>query len=245
MKKYRYLSLCMFLAVALSGCGGMLTSDEAPEHVYWLEAATLRLGEAPMEGRPELLIVVHTIPGLDTDRILVKGPGARMNYYAGARWPDHLPEIMSATVRLSLESSGRFSRVSSRSRIKGDEWLLELELREFFAVAITADSAPQIHVQLVGHLNCGFGEISISATAMVPAQENKLSKIVAAFQSATNNTLTSLGEQLATRCFVEKAQSDIQSRRNWLQLRVDRTSSHRVIFADRNPMDHNFFTDKT
>jgi ABC-type uncharacterized transport system auxiliary subunit len=209
MKKYLRLSLWMFLAVTISGCGGMLTSNEPPEHVYWLEAATLQFGEAPTEGLTELLVAVHTVPGLDTDRILVKGPGARMNHYAGARWPDHLPEVMTATVRLSLESSGRFSRVSSRSQIKGDEWLLELELREFFAVANTADSPPQVHVQLVGHLNCGTGDIAISATATVPAQENKLSKIVAAFQSATNNVLISLGRQLETRCFLEKAQSDI------------------------------------
>ena len=58
------------------------------------------------------------------------------------------------------------------------------------------------------HLNCGFGDIVVHATATVPAQENKPSKIVAAFQSATNNALISLGGQLETRCFLEKAQSD-------------------------------------
>jgi len=206
MKKCRCLTLWMFVAVTLYGCGGILTSDEPPEHVYWLEAATLRIGEAPTEGLPELLVVVHTLPGLDTDRILVKGPGARMNYYAGARWPDHLPEVMTATVRLSLESSGRFSRVSSGSQIKGDEWLLELELREFFAVAITVNSPPQVHVQLVGNVSCGM-DTAISAANTVLARENKLSEIVAAFQSATNNALLSLGRQLETKCFLKKAQS--------------------------------------
>ena len=209
MKKYLYLSLCMFLVGSLCGCGGMLTSDEPPEHVYWLEAATLQFGEAPTEGLPELLVSVRTRPGLDTDRILVKGPGARMNHYAGARWPDHLPELMTATLRLSLESSGHFSRVSNRSQIKGDEWLLELELREFFAVAITTDSPPEVHVQLVGYVNCGIADTAISATATVTAEDNALYKIVAAFQSATNNALISLGGQLETRCFLEKAQSDI------------------------------------
>lgn len=196
------LSMWMFLALSLCGCGGMLISDESPEHVYWLDAATLRFGEAPKEDLPELLIVVQTVPGLDTDRILVKGPGARMNSFAGARWPDHLPEVVTATARLSLESSGRFSRVSSRPRVKGDEWLLELELREFFAVATTVNSPPQVHVQLAGHLNCGFGGTAISATARIPAQKNKLSNIVAAFQSATNQALVSLGEQLESRCFL-------------------------------------------
>jgi hypothetical protein len=41
------------------------------------------------------------------------------------------------------------------------------------------------------------------------AQENKLSKIVAAFQSATNNALISLGGQLEAKCFLENAQAEI------------------------------------
>jgi len=208
MNKYSCLSLWMLLAGTLSGCGSMLSSDEPPERVYWLEATTLRLCNTPLEDAPQLSVVVRTIPGLDTDRILVKGPGARMNHYAGARWPDHLPEVMTATVRLSLESSGRFSRVSSGSQTKSNEWSLQLELREFFAVATTTDSPPQIHVKLAGYLNCGNGDMAISAMATVPAQENRLSKIVAAFQSATNKVLISLGGQLETRCFLENTQSE-------------------------------------
>ncbi|MGI9247969.1 MAG: ABC-type transport auxiliary lipoprotein family protein, partial [Woeseiaceae bacterium] len=173
----------------------MLTSDQPPEHVYWLEAANLRLGEASTKGLPDLIVDVDTVPGLDTDRILVKGPGARLNHYAGARWPDHLPEVLTATVRLSLESSGRFGRVSSGTQVTSSEWLLELELREFFAVAVAAGSPPEIHVQLVGQLKCGFGSTAVSATARTPAQENSLSRIVAAFQDATNEALISLGRQ--------------------------------------------------
>ena len=207
MKKLTRFLFCMVAAVTLLGCSGMLTSDEPPEHAYWLEAPTLDLGAAATERLPELIVMVDTMPGLDTDRILVKGPGARMNYYAGGRWTDHLPEVVTAMVRLSLESSGRFSRVSNRSQNKSSEWLLELEVREFFAVVTTADSPPQIHVQLAGHLNCGSSDIVVNATAKSPAQENKLSAIVAAFQSATNSALMSLGAQLETSCFLEKPRS--------------------------------------
>jgi ABC-type uncharacterized transport system auxiliary subunit len=142
-------------ASALGGCGGMLTSDQPPEHVYWLEAVTLQVGEPNTESLPDLVVAVRVMPGLDTDRILVKGPGARLNYYAGARWPDHLPEVVTAAVRLSLESSCRFNRVSSGSQVRRTEWSLELELREFFAVVTTAGTPPQIHVKLAGHLDCG------------------------------------------------------------------------------------------
>jgi len=208
MKKCSYLSLWMIWAATLSGCGGLLTSDQPPEHVYWLEAADLRLGAASTESLPALNVVVNTVPGLDTDRILVKGPGARLNYYAGARWPDHLPEVLTATVRLSFESSGRFGRVSSGTQVTGNEWLLELELREFFAVVVAADSPPEVHVQLVGHLNCGFGDTTVSATTTALAQENNLSRIVAAFQFSTNDALINLGRQLERSCFLEESQSD-------------------------------------
>lgn len=198
-------------AVALGGCSGMLTSDQPPAHVYWLDAVTLRLGEPPTGDTPDLIVTLSAIPGLDTDRILVKGPGARLNYYAGARWPDHLPEVLTATVRLSLESSGRFNRVSSRSRVKRSEWSLDLELREFFAVATTADAPPQVRVKLAGHLSCDLGDSVISAAATAPAQANKLSEIVAAFQSATDDALTSLGGQLETSCFAQQDRPDLRS----------------------------------
>ena len=187
----------------------MLTSDQPPEHIYWLEAATLRLGEPPTGLLPDLVVKVRAIPGLDTDRILVKGPGARLNYYAEARWPDHLPEIVTTTVRLSLESSGRFNRVSSGSQIRRVEWSLELELREFFAVVTTKGAPPQVHVKLVGHVNCGLGNAIVSAAITEPAQENRLSVIVAAFQRATDNAVISLGQQLETRCSGQQAEPEI------------------------------------
>jgi ABC-type uncharacterized transport system auxiliary subunit len=201
MKNGRRMLLWAVGAAALGGCSGLLTSDQPPEHVYWLEAVNLGLGEPLTENLPDLIVTVRAIPGLDTDRILVKGPGARLNYYAGARWPDHLPEVVTVTVRLSLESSGRFNRVSSGSQIKHAEWSLDLELREFFAVVSTAGTPPQVHVKLVGHVNCGSGNIAVSAAATAPAQEDKLSAIVAAYQSAADNALIGLGGQLEAHCF--------------------------------------------
>lgn len=188
-------------AAILCGCGGLLTSDQPPEHEYWLEAVTLQLADLPTASSPDLLVTVSAIPGLDTDRILVKGPGARLNYYAGARWPDHLPEVLAATVRLAFESSGRFKRVSGGSQASRAEWSLDLEVRKFFAVATTAGRPPGVQVELAGHLACGTEEFAIRAAATVPAAEDSLAAIVAAFQAATDETLTSLGGQLSAGCF--------------------------------------------
>ena len=201
MKKCPRILPWLVGTAALGGCGSMLTSDQPPEHVYWLEAVTLELGEPPSGALPDLVVEVRTIPGLDTDRVLVKGPGARLNYYAGARWPDHLPEIVTATVRLSLESSRRFNRVSSGPQIRRVEWSLDLELREFFAVVTKAGTPPQVRVKLVGHMNCGSVSTAVGAAITAPAREDRLSEIITAFQSATDNALIRLGEQLQTRCF--------------------------------------------
>lgn len=188
---------------ALGGCSGVLTSDQPADHIYWLEPVTLQLREAPMDTPSDLIVAVRTVPGLDTDRILVKGPGARLNHYAGARWPDHLPEVMSALVRLSLESSGRFNRISNGSPVRRDDWLLELELREFFAVVTANGTPPRVHVKLAGHLSCGSGNTAVSASATAPAGQDQLSDIIAAFQLATDNVMIDLGKQLEGGCMKE------------------------------------------
>jgi len=193
----------MFWGTALGGCSGVLTSDQPADHVYWLEAVTLQLREAPMDPPSDLIVALRTVPGLDTDRILVKGPGARLNHYAGARWPDHLPEVMSALVRLSLESSGRFNRISNGSPVRRDDWVLELELRKFFAVVTANGTPPRVHVKLAGHLSCSSGNTAVSASAAAPAGEDKLSDIVAAFQLATDNVMIDLGKQLEGSCMKE------------------------------------------
>jgi ABC-type uncharacterized transport system auxiliary subunit len=108
---------------------------------------------------------------------------------------------MTTTVRLSLESSGRFRRVSNGVQVRRSEWSLDLELREFFAVVTTAATPPQVHVKLAGYLNCGLGDTAVSAAITAPADEDRLSTIIAAFQAATDSALISLGEQLEAHCF--------------------------------------------
>lgn len=188
-------------AALASGCGGMFASNEPVDHVYWLEAVELRLDNGPTEPRPDLVVTVGAVPGLDTDRLLVKGPGARLNHYAGARWPDHLPEVLTAMLRVSLENSGRFHRVSSETHPTSEAWFLKLELREFFAVTGALNEPPEIRVRLSGHLTCALDETGLRAAAAARARENNLTGIVAAFQKATNEAMIDLGRLVQTNCF--------------------------------------------
>ena len=196
-----YFLLWIVCPGLLGGCAGIMTSDQPVDHTYWLEAVNLQLSETPsVERPPNLMVAVQAVPGLDTDHILVKGPGARLNYYAAARWPNYLPEVMSTLVRLSLESSGQFNRISNGSPLGRDDWVLELELREFFAVVTTAGTLPEVHVKLAGHLSCGYGNALVNASATAPVGQDKLSDIVAAYQHATDAVMIDLGKQLEMGC---------------------------------------------
>lgn len=191
----------LFCCALSGGCAGLLTSSEPANHVYWLEPVDLRLGESTSVERPELIVEVSAVPGLDTDRLLIRDSGARLNHYAGARWPDFLPEVLTAALRVSLESSDRFHRVSSETARSGDAWVLALEVREFFAVAGTARALPDVRVQLAGHVTCAGNETVVSAAGTAAVRENRLERIVAAFQRATDDAFTDLGRQLETHCF--------------------------------------------
>ena len=47
-------------------------------------------------------MTVSAVPGLDTDRVLALSTDARLNQYANARWPDHLPEVLTSVMKRSL-----------------------------------------------------------------------------------------------------------------------------------------------
>jgi hypothetical protein len=57
-------------------------------------------------------------------------------------------------------------------------------------------------------MNCGVGNTAVSAAATAPAHADKLSEIIAAFQSATDNALIGLGAQLETLCFGQQVQRE-------------------------------------
>ena len=192
--------ILMICASALGGCGGLLTTDQPAAQVYWLEPVTRHDDERAMGERASIRVTVKAVPGLDTDRIMVKGPGPRLNHYAGARWPGHLPEVLETLVRLSLESSGQFSRVISRATAEPYDGVLELEVREFFAVMDSADSPPVVHIVIAGYLDCGSGFGAVSSDATARPARNKLGDIVTGYQQATDEVLTALVAQVTREC---------------------------------------------
>jgi len=183
----------------VAGCSGLLDSDRPADRVYWLEPLIVQESIVVDGARPGLAVSVSAAPGLDTDRLLILGPGARLNYYAAARWPDNNPEVLESLLRTTLESTGRYSRVTAGPTARSTDWELELEVRELYTLANASES---VRMVLSGYVSCPESEHAIAMQATVGINDNRLSEIVAAYQRALHEVSRQLVTQLAEACTV-------------------------------------------
>ena len=183
----------------LNGCGSVLTSEQPARQDYLLRPY---LATAPADGRvkPELALRVAVIPGLDTDRILALGVDARLNNYANARWPDHLPEVLASVMQRSLESSGLFASVQVAATGAADPWTLDVELREFYGIQNAAGETSSVRVGLAGRLACGGQVHALSVTESAQVAEERLAVVVAAHQAALDSVTRQLIDRMQTLC---------------------------------------------
>jgi len=181
-----------------SGCSGLLTSDQPARQYYLLQPLQLS-GPATSAAGIDLALQVRAIPGLDTDQVLALGPDARLQQYGNARWPDHLPEVLTSTLQRSLESTGRFAFVSASDSARGS-WLLRLETREFYGILDTAGETSQVRLTLDGSISCDGTRHALNLSNSHPVSVQQLANVVAAHQAALDAVTRQLVERLALLC---------------------------------------------
>ncbi len=197
----RVLSVSVLILVALSaGCTSLLTSDAPPERIFWLESRNAAPRSTQTAGPISISVRVAAAPGLDTDRLLIRGPGALLSSYAGARWADNAPEVFDTLIRTALEDSSRFGRVASGRSGGLADWTLDLELRAFYAVVASESSLPTINIEFRGSLQCTEAEVPIRVTSQAPVSQATLTAIVDGFQRAVDSSLRELLDQLPETC---------------------------------------------
>jgi cholesterol transport system auxiliary component len=184
--------------LALAGCGG-LHSDQPPVQVYTLDPVSAQAKPEAASATASLLVLrPQAAPGLDTEHIALRRSAQRLDYYAASRWPAPLPEFLQSLAIEALRASGKFRSVQpDRGAFAGDE-VLQIEIRRFQA-EYAGEGAPVVHVQLLatlGHRNDRSVMASVSADSSVPAAENRMQAVIAAFQSATATALTDLAARL-------------------------------------------------
>ena len=193
-------ALLLALLFGIAACSGLLNSNQPAERVYWLEPLIVPKAVVADGAPPSLAVAVSAAPGLDTNRLLILGPGARLNHYAEARWPDNFPEVLESLLRTTLESTGQYSRVTTQSGYRSADRALNLEVRELYTLASASENT--VRMVLRGYVSCSESDHVIAMQANVGIDDNRLSQIVAAYQRALHEISAQLVTQLSEACNV-------------------------------------------
>jgi cholesterol transport system auxiliary component len=195
-------ALCAFaMSLACAGCTGSLLDSKQPASAAYVLApapgAQPAAGAATdvdlSIGRPGMA------PGLDTQRIAVL-KGRQLDYYRAARWGGNAVEVVQTLLVDSLEDQRLFRSVTAeQARVAGD-YVLDVEVRDFQAEYAAQNAAPSVHVMIIGRLiRVVDRELvgTVSAEARSQASDNRLSAVVAAFESAAHEVALDIARRTA------------------------------------------------
>jgi ABC-type uncharacterized transport system auxiliary subunit len=200
MKKKTCLPALMLATILLTACSGVMDSAQPAKQYYMLVPWSGATGAANPSAGAELWMNLGAVPGLDTDRVLALSNDARLNHYANARWPDHLPEVLTSVIRRSLISSGLFTAVEEGSKARGEGWLLKLEVQQFYGIQNAPGSTSSVMVEIRGTIECNDLRGSFTLTDSNTVGEERLSAVVAAHQQGLNEATRQLMDEIRATC---------------------------------------------
>ena len=200
MKKRTHLPALAAMTMLLAACSGVMDSKQPARQYYMLTPYSGAADAASPAQGPELSVTVSAVPGLDTDRVLALRSDARLNQYANARWPDHLPEVLTSVMQRSLMSTGRFSAVKESTRASSDGWLLALEVQQFYGIRNAAGDTSAVIVEMTGSIECNDLRGTFTLSDSNPVADQRLSAVVAAHQQGLNDVTRQLLDQISKTC---------------------------------------------
>jgi cholesterol transport system auxiliary component len=187
--------LCLLL---LEGCFSGLRSQVPPEQRFLLTGG---IASVPASGPRAGTVQVQrpsAAPGLAGARIAVLRSGARIDYYANARWAEDAPALLQSRIIDALRGGGRFATVESDTEPFAAQYLLSVDIVDFQA-EYDASGAPTAHVTLI----CTLGRrsdrgviVSFAAQGSAHAGADHLQAVVAAFGAATAQAMQQIAENL-------------------------------------------------
>ena len=200
MNKNITLMVLVALSLLISGCSGLLSSEQPAKQVYLLKPLSLSASGAEATEHIALEFNLQAVPGLDTDRIQALDSDARLRQYANARWPDFLPEVLSSVVRRSLLSSNRFNQVQSGKSSGSDNWQLQLEIQQFYGIQSSTGSTSAVSAELAGSISCNGESHRFRLSSSQTVTEERLAIVVGAHQRALDDLTQQLWTSLESHC---------------------------------------------
>lgn len=143
-------------------------------------------------GRPDFA------PGLDSDRIAVLN-GRNLDYYRGVRWGGRTVEVVQSVLVGSWSDQNVFRSVTAEQARVANDYVVDVEVRHFEADA-SGGKNPQVHVMIIARLIRVVDRklvTTVSSEARVPATEERMAAVAAAFESASQKVALDLAKQTA------------------------------------------------
>ena len=214
----RCLTLMLSTGLLVSGCSGLLHSDDPPVQVYVLRAAvsptraateqaqalrdarTASVADAkPAESAPTLQVPrPQADPGLANELITLVQSDHRMDRYAGSSWAGALPDVVETLAIDTLRATGNWSSVNDAPSPFAADYLLQMNIRRFEADYTGGGDAPRIYVTLDCTIARRIGRellTSFVVEGVADAEANKMSAVIGAFEKAANAALASMAQR--------------------------------------------------
>lgn len=189
------------LVVAFGGSctGSLLDTKLTVPTVYVLHAAPAAANSSQPLDVDVAVALPTASPGLDTERIAILRDTRQLDFYAESQWGAAAPAVAQALVVGSLQNQKKFRSVASEQARASAHYLLDLVVRDFQAEYGSAD-APDVRVTFVASLirvkdRKLIDVLTVSTT--VKAERNRMSDVIAAFESSAQQAAVNLGEQAA------------------------------------------------
>ncbi len=180
--------------VALSACSGIVGPPDAPQ-IYMLKPPPASAVNGPKVTWSLGVAQPNAPHDLDTDRLAISRSADTADYYANAVWQDRLPSIVQEALVDAFEASGRIDNVVRDAEGIRSDYLLKMDIDEFYARYDTPDGAPTAVVALEA-LMVGRQDRDLIARfgvkKEVPAGQNSIAAAVQAADNALGSALTDI-----------------------------------------------------
>jgi cholesterol transport system auxiliary component len=198
LKPARWMAPAAFFAaaVSLSACVSLFPEAD-PAQTY-----RFGVGEAPASGaslasRPGAFGVIKARTGFVRasagDQILTVAPGSETAYIAGARWVSPAIVLFDEAVERAFDGDAGRARLISRGEVGRAELTLQLDVRAFEADYRNGlRSTPNARVEVRALLTRNQDRTLVGDQVFavnVPASDNRVGAIAAAFDTATAQVL--------------------------------------------------------
>jgi ABC-type uncharacterized transport system auxiliary subunit len=211
----RVLTL-LLATLALTACGGVFESKLVAPQAYVLRLPPSTPPEVTPSAGSILVQRPEAGPGLDSDRIVLLRSDQRFDVYAASRWAAPAPDLLESVMLDALRATGSFSAVFDDAAAFAPVYNLRCMMRRFESDYTSerggaGGRGPTVHVAL----DCTLGRrrdrellAVFSAQGSKVAEDDRLSAVVAAFESATSAAMQELGRAATDAVAREKKPSE-------------------------------------